>query len=96
MTTRKELVALAKESTVSGARELLTAIEEANSQLNLAAWQLSVRAQSAESEKARETYQVVGSFVKEASDYESAAAKLNTLFLTLAIILQNGGVAVDY
>ena len=75
---------------------LLTVIEEAHQQLGLATWQLGVRAKSAGAEKAAGSYQVVGSFVKEASDYESAAAKLNTLFLTLAIVLQQGGVAVEY
>ena len=96
MTTRQELVALAKTSALPGTSALLVAIDEAHSQLNLATWQLSLRAKSAETEKATGTYQVVGSFVKEASDYESAAAKLNTLFLTLAIVLQSGGVPVEY
>lgn len=96
MTTRQELVALAKSSGVPGTRALLVAIEEAHTQLNLASWQLTLRAKAAELEKVACSYQAVGSFVKEASDYESAAAKLNTLFLTLAIVLQNGGVVVEY
>lgn len=96
MTTRQELVALAEASAVPGTRVLLIAIKEAHNQMNLATVQLALRAKAAEMEKAACTYQVVGSFVKEASDYESAAAKLNTLFLTLAIVLQNGGVPVEY
>lgn len=96
MTSRQELVALAKASALPGTQPLLTAIEEAHLQMGLATWQLSVRVKSAEMAKEAGSYQAVGSFVKEASDYESAAAKLNTLFLTLAIVLQSGGVPIEY
>jgi len=96
MTTRNELMDLAKANPRPGTPELVTAITEASLQLNLATFQLDVRAKSAMFEKNNGSYQVVGSFLKEAADYEVAAAKLNTLFLTLACILQNGGVEISY
>lgn len=75
---------------------LLQAIDEANQQLHLATWQLHVRAGSAMHFKQRHDFQHAGSFVKEANDYDIAAAKLNTLFLTLAVVLQQQGHQVDY
>jgi hypothetical protein len=94
MTNRAELLAIAKTHAIPGTKEIITAIEEAKGQLYLATWQLSVRAGSAASFKAEDSYEVAGSFVKEANDYEIAAAKLNTLFLTLACILE--GASVDF
>lgn len=94
--TRIEVIALATANVVPGTKEILTAIEEANGQLQLATWQLAMRAKSAEAFKAQNSYNVAGSFVKEANDYEVAAAKLNTLFLTLVCILQGVGLALDY
>jgi len=96
MTSRQDLIALGKHHELPGTREILLAIQEAHAQLDLATWQLSVRAQSAIQAKEAGTYTVVGSFVKEAADYESAAAKLDTLFLTLACVLQNAGIKLDY
>lgn len=96
VTTRKQLVALAQENSVPGTKELLTAIEEANQQLQFAAKQLSQRSQAALQQTEAKSYETVGSFVKEASDYETAAGKLNTLTLTLACVLQNAGVRVEY
>jgi hypothetical protein len=94
--TRKQLVQIARENPVPGAKELLTAIEEANGQLKFAATQLALRSQLAAQHVAADNYQVAGSFVKEANDYEIAAAKLNTLMLTLSCVLENAGVRHEY
>lgn len=96
MTSRIDLLNLAQQHNVPGSKELVTAIKEAGLQLDLATFQLLTRAKSAEHFKQEGEFQVAGSFVKEASDYETAAGKLNTLFLTLACVLQNGGIANEY
>lgn len=96
MTNRAELIAIAQKHSVPGTKEILTAIEEAKSQLYLATWQLTERAKSAEFFKTQKSYAVAGSFVKEANDYEIAAAKLNTLFMTLACVLEGASVEVSF
>ena len=93
---RTELLVIAKAHAVPGTKEIITAIEEAHQQLHLATWQLSERAQSAVAFKAQNSYNVAGSFVKEAHDYEVAAAKLSTLFMTLACVLSGACVDVDF
>lgn len=96
MTNRTDLVALAKSKSIPGTNEVMVAIDEAYQQLKLATMQLNRRVQSAQVQEEADSYEVVGSFMKEATDYEVAAGKLNTLFLTLAILLQNGGVEINY
>jgi type III secretion system FlhB-like substrate exporter len=95
-TTRKQLVQIARENPVPGTKELLTAIVEANIQLKFATTQLAARAQSASQLAAEDSYEIAGSFVKEANDYEIAAAKLNTLMLTLSCVLENAGVRHEF
>lgn len=95
---RKELYDFAKtlnqEDAPVGA--LIQAIDEAHAQLKLATWQLHVRSESAMHNRAANTMYACGSFLKEAGEYEVAAAKLNTLFLTLAVVLEQQGHKVDY
>lgn len=95
-TTRKQLIQIARENLVPGVKELLTAIDEANTQLKFAVTKLSSRVGSALEHAAEDNYEVAGSFVKDANDYEVAAAKLNTLMLTLSCVLQNAGVRHEY
>jgi phosphoglycolate phosphatase-like HAD superfamily hydrolase len=94
--TRKQLVELARDNPVPGVKELLAAIDEANIQLKFAVTKLSSRVGTASQHAVEDNYEVAGSFVKDANDYEIAAAKLNTLMLTLSCVLQNAGVKHEY
>lgn len=96
MTTRNELMDLAKANPRPGTPELITAINEARDQMNLAAFNLHSRSQRAKDAIAERSYQDVGGVTADAIAYDCAAAKLNTLFMTLACILQNSGVEVNY
>lgn len=95
-TTRKQLVQIARDNQVPGVKELLSAIDEANTQLKFAVTKLASRVGTAVQHAAEDNYEVAGSFVKDANYYEIAAAKLNTLMLTLSCILQNAGVKHDF
>lgn len=95
-TTRIDLLSLAKQHAVAGSAEILTAIEEANIQVNLATHQLLERAKSANHFKQQGSYYTAGSFGEESRSYDTAAARLDTLFCTLAALLQNAGLAIDY
>jgi len=95
--TRKELIALAKQNgNFSGVQELLTAIEEAKLQMNMATWQLHVRSNSAVSAKNNESYYDVGTFSEEAAKYDCAAHTLKSLLMTLACVLQKNGIEINY
>lgn len=95
--TRKELIALAKQNgNFGGVQELLTAIEEAKTQMNLATWQLHVRSNSAVSAKNNEMYCDVGTFSEEAAKYDRAAHTLTSLLVTLACVLDKNGIEVNY
>lgn len=95
--TRKQLIDLAKQNgNFSGVQELLIAIEEAKTQMNLATWQLHVRSNSALSAKNNETYYDVGTFSEEAAKYDRAAHTLTSLLMTLACVLEKNGIEINY
>lgn len=93
---RKELYDFAKtlDQTDAPVGAILQAIDEAHRQLRYSSATLILIAkQAAELEP---TYVVHPNVVKYALDYEVAAAKLNTLFLTLAVVLEQQGHEVNY
>lgn len=73
---------------------LLVAIDEAHSQISFASSRLAALAAAAT--KAAVGYGIEGQVMTLARDYEVGAAKLNTLFLTLAVVLEQQGHKVDY
>lgn len=96
MTPRQSLLQIAEQNKDSAVECLISAINEANVQLKFAAYQLHVRADSAMINKDQDNYSVCGSFLAEANNYEVAAGKLNTLFLTLACVLEAKGIVTGY
>lgn len=83
-------------SDVPHIQHMLLAITEAKGELDLATWQLHVRADSAIFFKEQDTYNTCGSFLAEAGRYEAASAKLATLFITLVVMLQKLGADIEY
>jgi len=96
MTTRKDLIQLAEQHAFPGTREILTAINEASTQLQFATTKLSNLAEMTKRLSDENPYAVVDSFAPLASQYDVAAGKLNTLFLTLACVLESNGVKTEY
>lgn len=97
MTTRKELVALGSQHLLTGGvKQLMTAIAEAKNEMDLATFQLLTRSESADFAKKQENYEAVGSFAEEAARYERGAAKMQTSLFTLACVLQNAGINIDF
>lgn len=76
---------------------LCTAIIEANLHLEQAAQRLHSRGLSALALIGPDTnYQSAGSFVPDALGYSISAGKLETLFMTLAITLEQLGLKIKY
>lgn len=99
MTTlsRKELLELAQQNTdKGGVRELITAIAEARGRQIAATVDLNLFAIQAMQIKEAGNYYDAGAVLKFAAAYESASATLTSDFLTLASVLQNAGLSVDY
>lgn len=94
---RKELYDFAKSLDQKDAPvgALIQAIDEANQQLNYAVYKIASKLDLAKQHVG--SFEVAADgFVHRANDYAIAAAKLNTLFLTLAVVLQQQGHKVDY
>lgn len=96
MTTRKELVQLAQQHAFPGTAEILTAINEASSQLGFAVLKLGNLSELTKNATKDNPYAVVESFAPLAVEYDVAAGKLNTLFLTLACVLESNGIKTGY
>lgn len=93
MTTREDLIALATSKPVPASPEILTAIEEARIQADSALAMVVSLATTASTGK---PHAVVQGLPKYAVEYEIAAGKLNTLFLTLACVLSAAGIQHEY
>jgi hypothetical protein len=95
---RKGLIACAQELRDNVAvAALLTAIIEANLHLEQAAQRLHSRGLSAFALIGPNTnYQSAGSFVPDALGYSISAGRLETLFMTLAITLEQLGLKIKY
>ena len=93
---RKELYDFAKTLNQEGASvgALIQAIDEAHHQLVFSSQRLSALAAGAS--KSAVGYGVEQALTSTVHDYNVAAAKLNTLFLTLAVVLEQQGHKVEY
>jgi hypothetical protein len=94
--TRADVVRIAEENPVPGSKELVSAIREANNELKFSAATLLRNSTHANEQAQADTFVFTGSFMKAAAEHEVAGGKLNTLILTLAILLQSNGVEVNY
>lgn len=96
-TTRDELMKRATDKPVPGSKELVTAINEAKTQLDFAQMKLNQAVTHAQYLKDNVGhYAVNSSVVGTANEYDVAAGKLNTLFLTLACVLEANGIPVQF